>query len=320
MDAKTLETIGSLIAQTLVYSTPLIFTALGGTFSERSGVVNVGLEGIMVMGAFSSVVFNLTFAGTFGAWTPWIACIVGGLVGMVFSLLHAVATVNLRADHIISGTVINLMAPALSIFLVKIIYGKGQTDQIKETFGYFDFPGLSKIPVLGPLFFRNTTAPAFVAILVAVIAWYVLFKTKFGLRLRAVGENPQACDTLGINVYGMKYAGVLISGFLGGMGGAVFAHSIAGRFAITTISGQGFISMAAMIFGKWNPLGAMGAALFFGFAQNISIVGEGLPVISSIPKVYMEIAPYVLTIIVLVLFIGKSTGPKENGKTYIKSK
>ncbi|AQP53918.1 sugar ABC transporter permease [Vagococcus penaei] len=316
----SLDTIASLITQTLVYSTPLVFTALGGTFSERSGVVNVGLEGIMVMGAFSSVVFNLSFASTFGAWTPWLACLVGGLVGMVFSLLHAVATINLRANHIISGTVINLMAPALSIFLVKIIYGKGQTDQVVETFGYSSFPILNKIPVIGPLLFSNTTAPAFVSILFAVIAWFILYKTRFGLRLRAVGENPQAADTLGINVYGMKYAGVLISGFLGGIGGAVFAQSISGRFAVTTISGQGFISMAAMIFGKWNPIGAMGAAMFFGFAQNLSIAGDGLPIISSIPKVYMEIAPYALTILVLVLFIGKSTGPKANGKTYIKSK
>ena len=260
-----LATISSIITQTLVYATPLILTALGGTFSERSGVVNVGLEGIMVMGAFSSVVFNLTFADTFGAATPWIACLVGGVVGIVFSLLHAVATINLRADHIISGT-------------------------------------------------------AFVAILIAILAWFVIYKTRFGLRLRSVGEHPQAADTLGINVYLMRYSGVLLSGFLGGMGGAVFAQSIAGRFGITTIAGQGFISMAAMIFGKWNPLGAMGAALFFGFAQNLSIAGENLPIISEIPKVYLQAAPYVLTILVLVVFFGKSSGPKANGKNYVKTK
>ena len=309
-----------IITQTLVYSAPLIFTALGGTFSERSGIVNVGLEGIMVMGAFSSVVFNLTFASTFGSATPWIACLVGGGVGMLFSLLHAVATINLRADHIISGTVINLMAPALAIFLIKIIYGKGQTDTIPKTFGYTSIPVLRDIPILGDLFFKQTTLPAFVAILVAILAWFILFKTRFGLRLRSVGENPQAADTLGINVYVMRYAGVLLSGFLGGIGGAVFAQSIAGRFSVTTIAGQGFISMAAMIFGKWNPLGAMGAALFFGFAQNISIAGSNLPFISSIPAVYLQVAPYVLTILVLVVFLGKSSGPKANGRNYIKSK
>lgn len=320
MDAKLISELTTIITQTLGYSAPLILTALGGVFSERSGIVNVGLEGIMVMGAFSSIVFNLTFAGTFGSMTPWIACLVGGLVGLIFSLLHAVATINLRADHIISGTVINLMAPALAIFLVKVIYGKGQTDTITESFGYFSAPGLNKIPIIGDLFFSKTFLPAYVAILIAVIAWFVIYKTKFGLRLRSVGENPQAADTLGINVYAMRYAGVLMSGLLGGMGGAVFAQGTSGRFAVTTIAGQGFIAMAAMIFGKWNPLGAMVAALFFGFAQNISIAGSNIPVISEIPKVYLDIAPYLLTIIVLVVFLGKASGPKAIGKTYIKSK
>lgn len=320
MDNTFIAALAPIITQTLVYSAPLIFTALGGTFSERGGIVNVGLEGIMVMGAFSSVVFNLTFADTFGAATPWLGCLVGGLVGMLFSLLHAVATINLRADHIISGTVINLMAPALAIFLIKVIYGKGQTDSISQTFGYTSIKYLRDIPILGDLFFKQTTLPAFVAILVAVLAWFALFKTRFGLRLRSVGENPQAADTLGINVYVTRYAGVLLSGFLGGIGGAVFAQSIAGRFAVTTIAGQGFISMAAMIFGKWNPLGAMGAALFFGFAQNISIAGSSVPIIASIPPVYLQVAPYVLTILVLVLFLGKASGPKANGQNYIKSK
>lgn len=320
MNADLIATLSTIVTQTLVYSTPLILTALGGTFSERSGIVNVGLEGIMVMGAFSSIVFNLTFADAFGAATPWLGCLVGGIVGIVFSLLHAVATVNLRADHIISGTVINLMAPALAIFLVKVIYGKGQTDNIQKSFGYFSFPVLRDIPVIGDIFFKRTFLPAFVAILITIIAWFVLFKTRFGLRLRSVGENPQAADTLGINVYMMRYAGVMLSGFLGGLGGAVFAQSIANRFSVTTIAGQGFIAMAAMIFGKWNPLGAMGAAIFFGFAQNISIAGSSLPIISNIPQVYLQVAPYVLTIVVLVVFLGQASGPKANGQNYIKSK
>ncbi|MCH4058295.1 MAG: ABC transporter permease [Lactobacillaceae bacterium] len=309
-----------IVSATLVYSTPLIFTALGGTFSERGGIVNVGLEGIMVMGAFSSVIFNLTFADTFGAATPWLAALVAGVVGVVFSCIHAVATINFRADHIISGTVINLLAPALSVFLVKAIYAKGQTDNIAENFGYFTFPGLAKIPVLGPIFFKDTSLMAYIAIVVALIAYWVMFKTKFGLRLRSVGENPQAADTLGINVYRYRYAGVLLSGFLGGIGGAIFAQSIAGNFSVGTIVGQGYISMAAMIFGKWNPIGAMGAALFFGFAQSLSIIGAQLPGISSIPSVYLQVAPYILTIVVLVLFLGKAVAPKADGTNYIKSK
>ena len=315
-----LDAIATIITQTLIYAAPLILTALGGVFSERSGIVNVGLEGIMVMGAFSSVVFNLTYASQFGKLTPWLGLLVGGLVGCLFSLLHAVATINFRADHIISGTVMNLMAPALAVFLVKDLYDKGQTDSIQEFFGYFHFPVLGDIPVLGKLFFAKTSLTAYIAILISFVAWFVVFKTKFGLRLRSVGEHPQASDTLGINVYAMRYAGVLISGFLGGMGGALFAQSIAGRFAVTTIAGQGFISMAAMIFGKWNPIGAMGAALFFGFSQNLSIAGKAIPFIASIPDVYLLIAPYVLTIIVLVAFFGQAAGPKANGTNYIKSK
>lgn len=317
---NTVQMLHLIITSTLVYATPLVFTALGGTFSERSGVVNVGLEGIMVMGAFSSVVFNLSFAGTFGSWTPWLGCLVGAVVGVAFSLIHAVATINLRADHIISGTVINLMAPALGVFLVKAMYGKGQTDNIKENLGYYTFPGLSKIPVIGDIFFKSTYLPAYLVIIVAILAWFLLFKTRFGLRLRAVGENPQAADTLGINVYGMKYAGVLMSGFLGGFGGAVFSQTISSNFSVGTIVGQGFIAMAAMIFGKWNPLGAMGGAFFFGFAQSLSIIGAQLPVIKEIPPVYLQITPYLLTVIVLVLFLGKASGPKANGVSYIKSK
>lgn len=310
-----------IVSSSLVYSAPLIFTALGGTFSERSGVVNVGLEGIMTIGAFSAAVFNLGTVHIFGDATPWIAMLFGGLVGVVFSLIHAVATINLRADHIVSGTVINLMAPGLTVFLTKQLFdGKGQTEIIRQRFGKFSFPILKDIPILGDIFFKNTSAPAYVAILVAFLAYFIIFKTKFGLRLRSVGENPQAADTLGVNVYAMKYAGVLISGFLGGIGGAIVVQAISGQFSVSTIAGQGFISMAAMIFGKWNPIGVMGAAIFFGLSQSLAIIGKQIPFLAALPEVYLQAAPYVLTIIVLVVFIGKSQGPKASGKTYIKSK
>ena len=309
-----------IVSSTLVYSAPLIFTALGGTFSENSGIVNVGLEGIMTMGAFTSIVFNLSFASTFGTATPWLGALLGGIVGIIFSLLHAVATVNWRADHVISGTVLNLMAPPLAVFLVKAIYNKGQTENINQNFGYFSFPGLANIPVIGPIFFKNTSAPAWVAIILSIFLYWVLYKTRFGMRLRSSGENPQAADTLGINVYKMRYTGVLISGFLGGIGGAVFAEAIAGNFSVSTIAGQGFMALAAMIFGRYNPIGAMLSSLFFGFAQSLSIIGDQLPGISSLPSVYLQIAPYVLTIIVLVVFFGKTVGPAADGQNYIKSK
>ncbi|MEG2602999.1 MAG: ABC transporter permease, partial [Carnobacterium sp.] len=281
----------------------------------------VGLEGIMVMGAFSSIVFNLSMGDVFGNWTPWVGLLVGGGIGLIFSLIHAVATVNLRANHIVSGTVINMLAPALAIFLTRVLYeGRGQTDFIKFNFGKSNIPLLEHIPILGDIFFKGTSAAAFVAILIAVLAWYILFKSRFGLRLRSVGEHPQAADTLGINVYLMRYAGVMISGFLGGIGGAVAAQSISLNFSVSTIAGQGFIALAAMIFGKWNPLGAMGAAIFFGFAQSLSVIGSYIPIIKDVPPVALQISPYILTIIVLVAFIGKSQGPAANGETYIKSK
>ena len=309
-----------LVSSMLVYAGPLIFTSIGGAYSEHAGVVNVGLEGIMVMGAFSGIVFNLTFAESFGAATPWLGLLVGGVVGLLFSVLHAVATVNFRADHVVSGTVLNLLAPALSIFLVKVLYGKGQTDNITESFGKFDFPVLSDIPVIGEIFFKNTSLMGYIAIAFSFLAWFIMFKTKFGLRLRSVGEHPQAADTLGINVYLMRYYGVLISGFLGGIGGALFAQSVSVNFAVSTIVGPGFIALAAMIFGKWSPIGAMLSSLFFGLSQSLAVIGGQLPLLKSVPAVYLQIAPYVLTIVVLAAFFGKAVAPKADGINYIKSK
>ena len=313
-------TLALLVSTTLIYATPLILTSIGGTFSERSGVVNVGLEGIMVMGAFSGVVFNLEFADAFGKATPWLGVLVGGVVGLLFSIIHAAATVNFRADHIVSGTVLNLLAPALAVFLCRVIYNKGQTDSITQSFGKFDFPVLAKIPIIGEIFFAGTSAIGYVVIAFTFLAWFVLYKTRFGLRLRSVGEHPQAADTLGINVYFMRYMGVLISGFLGGMGGAIYAQSISGNFSVTTITGPGFIALAAMIFGKWNPISALLASLFFGLSQSLAVIGGTLAFLKDIPAVYLQITPYVLTIIVLAAFLGKSVAPKADGVNYIKSK
>ena len=318
MSITTLLTL--LVSSMLIYSAPLIFTSIGGVFSERGGVVNVGLEGIMVMGAFSGVVFNLEFAEQFGAATPWLSLLVAGLVGGLFSIIHAAATVHFRADHVVSGTVLNLMAPALAVFLVKVLYNKGQTDNLSQTFGRFDFPVLANIPVIGDIFFKSTSLLGYIAIAFSFLAWFILFKTRFGLRLRSVGEHPQAADTLGINVYKMRYLGVIISGFLGGIGGAIYAQSISVNFSVTTIVGPGFIALAAMIFGKWNPIGAMLSSLFFGLSQSLAVIGSQLPFLQGVPAVYLQIAPYVLTILVLAAFFGKAVAPKADGINYIKSK
>ncbi|MGS2776914.1 ABC transporter permease [Robertmurraya sp. GLU-23] len=307
-----------VVPSTLLWAAPLIFTALGGNFSERSGIVNIGLEGLMVIGAFTAIVFNLAFDQTLGNLTPWISLLVAMVVGALLSVLHAVASITFRADQTVSGVAINLLAVGVALFLVKLFYGKGQTDIIQKGFSKIDIPVLSDIPVLGKIFFSNTYYTSFVAIIVAFIAWFVMFKTPFGLRLRAVGEHPMAADTMGINVTRMRYIGVIISGALGGIGGGVYAQSISSDFSHATISGQGFMALAALIFGKWHPLGAMGAALFFGFAQSLSIIGSSLPLLENIPNVYLLIAPYILTILALTGFIGRAEGPKALGTPYIK--
>ena len=179
---------------------------------------------------------------------------------------------------------------------------------------------MANIPVIGDIFFKSTSLLGYLAIAFSFLAWFILFKTRFGLRLRSVGEHPQAADTLGINVYKMRYFGVIISGFLGGIGGAIYAQSISVNFSVTTIVGPGFIALAAMIFGKWNPIGAMLSSLFFGLSQSLAVIGSQLPFLQGVPTVYLQIAPYVLTILVLAAFFGKAVAPKADGINYIKSK
>lgn len=302
----------------IAYAAPLIFTAIGGVFSERSGVVNIGLEGLMVIGAFIAIVFNLTFAGTFGAWTPWISILVAMLVAGVFSILHAVASISFRADQVVSGVAINMLGIAVALFSIKMMYGKGQTEYVNYKIPRFDMPILQDIPIIGPMFFKTVYGTSILAIAVALIAWFVIYKTPFGLRLRSVGEHPIAADTMGINVTRTRYIAVIISGALAGIGGAVYAQTMTGNFDHTTINGQGFMALAAMIFGKWHPLGAMGAALFFGFAQALKISSANIEFLANVPDVYLHILPYVLTILALAGFIGRARAPKANGQPYIK--
>ncbi|MGE7672593.1 ABC transporter permease [Lysinibacillus sp. NPDC094403] len=317
-----LEMLYFIIPSAILYATPLIFTAIGGVFSERSGVVNIGLEGLMIVGAFVGIFVNLEFASTFGAATVWVAMLAAVIIGGIFALLHAVASISFRADQTVSGVAINLLGLAVTVFLVKMIYGKGQTDMIDQAraINRFAIPYLEDIPFFGPLLFQNVYSTSILAFAVAIGAWFIIYKTPFGLRLRAVGEHPMAADTMGVNVNRMRYIAVVISGALGGLGGAVYAQSITLNFSHATIAGQGFMAIAAMIFGKWHPIGALGAALFFGVAQTLSIAGSGIPYIQDVPAVYLQILPYVLTIFALAGFIGKANAPKASGQPYIKGK
>ncbi|MDG4655964.1 ABC transporter permease [Ectobacillus antri] len=315
-----LDILAIIIQGTLYTAAPLIFTALGGVFSERSGVVNIALEGLMLFGAFIGIVTTLLMSDTWGAATPWISLVIAAVGCGLFALLHAVASITFKADQVVSGVAINFLALGLTVFAIKKIFGKGQTDVIQYRVDKMDIPVLSDIPVIGKLFFTSIPLTSYIAIAMVFLVWYIIYKTPFGLRLRAVGEHPMAADTMGINVYKMRYTAVVISGMFAGLGGAVFATSISNNFSGGTIAGQGFLALAAMIFGKWHPIGALGAALFFGFAQSLGVTGGTLPLLQNIPPVILIILPYVLTIFALVGFVGRSEAPKALGAPYEKGK
>lgn len=314
-----LDMIIFIVPNAIFYAAPLIFTGLGAVITERSGVTNIGLEGLMQIGAFVAIVFNLFFVDTFGNLTPWVSILIAMVVAVLFSLLLAVAAITFRADQIIAGVALNLLAFGLTIFLVKKIFdGHGQTPMIQKRFLRVDVPILQDIPIIGPLFFKNMYLTSYLAIILAFVVWFVIYKTPFGLRLRSVGEHPLAADTMGIKVIRTRYIAVMLSGLFAGIGGAVYAQSISLDYSHATINGQGFMALAAMIFGKWNPLGTLGAAIFFGFAQSLSIIGSSLPVIKNIPTVYLLILPYFLTILAIAGFIGRSEAPKALNTPYVK--
>jgi general nucleoside transport system permease protein len=315
-----LEVLYFIVPSALLYATPLILTGIGALFSERSGVIGLGVEGLMIVGAFTGIYVNLEYYDQFGKGVIWIALLAALVAGAIFSLVIAVAAVTFRADQTVTGVAVNMLAAAITVFLVKLIYQKGQTDMIQAPIRRFEIPILSDIPFFGKLLFHDVYATTIIAFIVAIGAWFVIYKTPFGLRLRAVGEHPMAADTMGINVAKMRYLGVMISGALAGVAGASLAMTVSGDFSASTIAGQGFIAIAAMIFGKWHPLGTLGAALFFGLAQTLSIAGGNIPVIQEIPSVILQILPYVLTILALAGFIGKAVAPKASGVPYIKGK
>lgn len=295
-----------LLSITLMYSTPFVFGGLGGVISERAGVTNIGIEGMMSIGAFAGV------AGSFITGNPWLGLLTAGAAGALVALLHAVASVVFAADQTVSGVAINLLAPGLALFGCRLLFD-----------GAAMSPIVSKLPKLvstgtlpGPLSNLDIDITVLLGLVAAVIMWFVLYKTKWGLRIRAVGEHPAAADTLGINVYRIRFGCVLVSGMLAGFGGASMTLAIISQFTQTAIAGQGFIALAAVIFGKWTPHGTYGASLLFGLTQALVIMlgGGSIP----IPSQILAMLPYVMTIVVLILFVGGSTAPKADGTPYIK--
>ena len=298
----------------IAYTVPMLLTALGALYSERSGIINIGLDGLMIIGSFAGALTasNLQANGVAGA--LWIGLLVAFLAGVLFSLLHAFASINLNADQTISGTAINMMAGALTIFLARNITGSGN---IRVTNGFLptSIPVLSKIPVIGPLFFTRTYPTTWVALIILAFSVFLLYKTAFGMRLRACGEHPEAVAAAGVNVYKMRYFGVLASGGLAALGGATMLLTYSGEFN-GNVAGLGFLSLAALIFGQWKPLGILGATFFFGFASTIANVSQAIPALSEIPGVLLKTFPYIVTLVALVLFSKSSRAPKAAGQPF----
>ncbi|MGL5152723.1 MAG: ABC transporter permease [Clostridium sp.] len=314
-----LDTIIDLFPYAIGFTIPLLITALGALYSERSGVVNIGLDGLMIVGSFiGAVTISTLEKSSNGAMPLWIGLLVAAIIGGVFSLLHAFASITLKADQVISGTAINMIAGALTVFLARTITGSGNI-RIIRPFQKMDIPGLSQIPVVGDLFFKDVYPTTILVLVILFISVFILYKTRFGLRLRACGENPHAADAAGINVIKMRYIGVVISGALAALGGAIIITTYASEFN-GTVSGLGFLALAALIFGQWKPLGILGATFFFGFAATIANVSQVVPELQSIPQIYLKIFPYVATLIALVVFSKSSQAPKAVGEAFDKGK
>ncbi len=337
-----------LIQQTLIYAIPLMIVALAGVFAERSGIINLALEGIMIFGAFIGVMFVRLMQSDSGilaakAADDWatlqglelLAMLVAGIMGAVFSLLLSFASINLRADQTIGGTALNMMAPALVLFFVRIIANQNTLQMATgDSASWFMIKkstlGIDKntdLGFFGETFLNKTYIATYICIILFVVLSVILYKTKFGLRLRACGENPQAADSLGISVRKMRYIGTTISGFLAGMGGFVYSLTTANCTANGDVAGFGFLALAVMIFGNWKPLNIAGASLLFGLFKciaaaysSIDINGDGVFLLAEIgiSSYLYRMLPYIITLVVLAFTSKKSRAPKAEGIPYDK--
>lgn len=303
---------GALFAAMLRYATPLAFAALGGLFSERSGVVNIGLEGMMLTGAF----FAVWGSDVTGYWLSGL--LIGMLCGGLIALLHAFFAITLRADQIVGGTAINFLALGLTTYLFIQLYGKQGTPPDISTIPDVSLDFLADIPFAGDFLhdiFGQLDLMIWVAIVLVFATWIVVFKTPIGLRLRSVGEHPRAADTVGINVYAVRYAAVTLSGILAAAGGAYLSLGFVNSFDDNMTAGRGFIALAALIFGSWRPFGAAAACLLFGFSSALS---DFLQEYSTSVSTLFEALPYVLTLIAVAGVIGRSIPPASIGRPYVK--
>ncbi len=319
-----MDTIYYLVQNMLPVAVPLLLVALGGMFSERGGVINLALEGIMLFGAFfgALLVFSLQGSSLSPQMILLIGMVVAGASGIVYSLLLSFAAVSMKSNQTISGTALNMMIPAAVLLFSKMNFN---SDGITTSVNFYikKVPGLSEIPFIGKMFFQNTYLTVWLGVLFLIIAVVIFYKTKFGLRLRACGEHPHAADSVGINVTHMRYAGVSISGLLGGIGGFFYAVGVmdGNVNGHTGVAGFGFLALAVMIFGQWEPIKITFAALFFAFLRTLAYSVPLIPFLDNmnIDNTYYKMLPYVATMVVLAFTSQKSRAPKAEGIPYDKS-
>lgn len=297
--------IALFISDTLLFATPLLFTALGGMFTEKAGVTNIGLEGMMTIGAFAgAAVGYFTKSALLGF-------LAGGVAASLVALIHAVVSITFGADQVVSGIAINFIGPGVSLFICSLLFdGAKQTIPVAEGEGKMIkiFDNLTGVDFIDKILGQYVTT--YVALGLVILISIYLYKTKFGLRLIAVGEHPKAAETLNVNVYLYRYFAVIISGLLAGFGGATMSLATVSNFSQSLVSGHGFIALVAVIFGKWKPYGVLGACLFFGAAQELAILLPSLNI--NIPESILPMVPYISTLLVLIFFVGKSKGPSSH--------
>lgn len=303
--------IALFISDTLLFATPLLFTALGGMFTEKAGVTNIGLEGMMTIGAFAgAAVGYFTKSALLGF-------LAGGVAASLVALIHAIVSITFGADQVVSGIAINFIGPGVALFICSLLFdGAKQTIPVAEGEGKMlkIFDNLTGVDFIDKILGQYVTT--YVAIALVILMSIYLYKTKFGLRLIAVGEHPKAAETLNVNVYLYRYFAVIISGLLAGFGGATMSLATVSNFSQSLVSGHGFIALVAVIFGKWKPYGVLGACLFFGAAQELAILLPSLNI--NIPESILPMVPYISILLVLIFFVGKSKGPSSAGVPYIK--
>ncbi len=298
-----MNSIFNMIPSVLMMVSPILITAAGGMVCERSGVVNIALEGLLQIGACAAATTHVLLE-SYGAFSPWFALLVGAIFGTIFSMIHAFAAITLKADQTISGTGINLLANGVTIFFSQILFNSDRTRPFQIGFK------------AGPFGIYPTVL---IAIAVILIVWFMLYKMPFGLRLRACGEHPGAAASVGINVIGIRYFAVLLSGFLAGLAGGCLVLTETIQYTTNTINGTGFIALAAVSFGRWKPLGISLSSLLFGTAVAFSIYVVNIPALkNALPTEFFSLLPYVITILALIVFSGKNYAPVASGKPYEK--